>query len=100
MKKRRRVIDRRAGNKQIGSSLNEFLQEEGVLEKTRAVAIKEVVVCQIEQAMLKDNITKMQIARRMRTSRSAPDRLLDPANDAVTLLTLSRAPNPLVESCA
>jgi antitoxin HicB len=50
-----------------------------------------VVVCQIQQPTLKDNIAKMEMARRMRTSRSALDRLLDPANNAVTLLTLSRA---------
>jgi antitoxin HicB len=71
-----------------GSSLNEFLQEEGVLEETRAIAIKEVVAWQIEQAMLKGNITKVEMAKRMRNSRAALNRLLGPANDAVTLLTL------------
>jgi hypothetical protein len=48
-----------------------------------------VVAWQIERAMLKDNITKVEMAERMRTSRAALNRLLDPANDAVTLLTLS-----------
>jgi antitoxin HicB len=78
-------------NKHIGSSVNDFLREEGILEEARAIAIKEVVAWQIQQAMLKDNITKMEMAKRMRTSRAALNRLLDPGNDAVTLQTLSRA---------
>jgi antitoxin HicB len=67
------------------------LQEEGVLEEIRAIAIKEVVAWQIEQAMLKGNITKVEMAKRMRNSRAALNRLLGPANDAVTLPTLWRA---------
>ncbi len=78
-------------NKHIGSSVNDFLREEGILEEARAIAIKEVVAWQIEQAMEKDNVTKMEMAKRMRTSRAALNRLLDPNNDAVTLQTLSRA---------
>jgi antitoxin HicB len=86
MKKRRSV-----GNKHVGSSLNEFLQEEGVLEVTRSIVIKEVVAWQIEQAILKDNITKVEMAKRICNSRAALNGLLDPADDAVTLLTLCRA---------
>jgi antitoxin HicB len=80
-------------NKHVGSSLDEFLQEEGVLEETRALAIKETVAWQVRQAMAKDKITKVEMARRMNTSRAALNRLLDPGNDAVTLQTLSRAAN-------
>jgi antitoxin HicB len=86
MKKRKRV-----GNPHIGFSVNDFLREEGILEEARAIAIKEVVAWQIQQAMEKDNVTKMEMAKRMGTSRSALNRLLDPGNDAVTLQTLSRA---------
>jgi hypothetical protein len=78
-------------NKHVGSSLDEFLKEEGVLEETRAVAIKEAVAWQVQQAMTKDKITKLEMARRMKTSRAALDRLLDPGNSAVTLQTLTRA---------
>jgi antitoxin HicB len=78
-------------NVHVGSSLNDFLKEEGILEETRAVAIKEAVAWQVQQAMLKDNITKVEMARRMKTSRAALDRLLDPGNESVTLQTLSRA---------
>jgi antitoxin HicB len=86
MKKRKSV-----GNKHVGSSLNDFLQEEGVLEETRSIAIKEVVAWQTEQAILKGNITKLEMAKRICKSRAALNRLLDPADDAVTLLTLCRA---------
>lgn len=82
-------------NKHIGSSLDDFLKEEGILEETRAIAIKEAVAWQVQQAMLKDNITKVEMARRMHTSRAALDRLLDPGNRAVTLQTLSRAANAI-----
>ena len=78
-------------NKHVGSSLDEFLKDEGVLEETRAIAIKEAVAWQVQQAMTKDKITKLEMARRMKTSRAALDRLLDPGNSAVTLQTLTRA---------
>jgi antitoxin HicB len=65
-------------NKHIGSSLDDFLKEEGVLEETRAVVLKETLAWQVQQAMKKDKISKVEMARRMKTSRAALDRLLDP----------------------
>ncbi len=82
-------------NKHVGSSLDDFLKEEGLLEESRAIAIKEALAWQVQQAMEKDNITKVEMARRMKTSRAALDRLLDPGNAAVTLQTLSRAANAI-----
>src|ERR1700744_5220709 len=78
-------------NKRVGSSLDEFLKEEGVLAETRAIAIKEAVAWQVQQAMDKEKITKVEMARRMNTSRAALDRLLDPGNASVTLQTLCKA---------
>jgi antitoxin HicB len=78
-------------NKHVGSSLNEFLSEEGILEETRSIAIKEALAYQVQAVMTKNKITKVEMARRMKTSRAALDRLLDPGSDAVTLQTLSRA---------
>lgn len=78
-------------SKHIGSSLDDFLREEGILEETRAVALKETLAWQIQQAMEKGKISKVEMARRMQTSRAALDRLLDPGNASVTLQTLSRA---------
>ena len=78
-------------NKHIGSSLDDFLKEEGILEETRAVALKETLAWQVQQAMEKERISKVEMARRMHTSRAALDRLLDPGNASVTLQTLTRA---------
>jgi hypothetical protein len=78
-------------NKHIGSSLEDFLKEEGVLEATRAVVLKETLAWQVLQAMKKEKISKVEMARRMKTSRAALDRLLDPGNASVTLQTLTRA---------
>ena len=52
-------------NKHIGSSLNDFLKEEGVLEETRAAALKETLAWQVQQAMEKDKISKVEMARRL-----------------------------------
>ena len=78
-------------SKHTGSSLDDFLKEEGVLEETRAIALKDAVAWQVQQAMEKEKITKVEMAKRMRTSRAALDRLLAPGNASVTLQTLTRA---------
>jgi antitoxin HicB len=82
-------------NKYIGSDFDEFLVEEGLLEKAEAVAIKRVLAYQVEQLMQEQNLSKTEMSRRMKTSRAALDRLLDPANQSVTLQTLARAARAL-----
>ena len=81
----------RKKNPYVGSSLDDFLREEGILEETRAAALKETVAWQLLKTMKKEKINKVEMARRMRTSRAALDRLLDPHNTSVTLQTLCRA---------
>ena len=78
-------------NSNIGSSFDDFLREEGIYEETTAIAIKRVLARQIAQQMEAQKLSKASMARRMHTSRAALDRLLDPANDAVTLNTLFKA---------
>ena len=75
----------------VGSTFDGFLKDEGTYEATQAVAIKRVLAWQIEKAMKKQGLTKAEMARRMDTSRSQLDRLLDPRLDSVTLETLARA---------
>lgn len=75
----------------VGSSFDAFLKEQGRYEETQAVAIKRVLAWQIEQAMEREAVSKTEMARRMNTSRSQLDRLLDPENHAVSLETLTRA---------
>ena len=78
-------------NPHSGSSLEGLLREEGLYEDAAAVAIKRVVVWQLEQAMEVRGFSKAELARKMGTSRAALQRLLDPENDSVTLRTLARA---------
>ena len=78
-------------NKYIGSSLDEFLAEESLLESSQSVAIKRVLSWQITQFMRRQNLSKSAMAGRMNTSRSALDRLLNPDNESVTLNTLQNA---------
>ena len=75
-------------NRHIGSDFDEFLQEEGILAETEATAVKRVIAHQIEQEMKDRQISKSALAQMMNTSRSSLDRLLDPENASVTLLTL------------
>jgi antitoxin HicB len=74
-----------------GSSFDEFLREEGLLEEAETVAIKRVIAWQLQQEMQKKRITKKAMADRLHTSRSQLDRLLDPQYAGVTLGALSRA---------
>src|SRR5580700_2972949 len=82
---------RRMKKKNIGSTFDSWLREEGLYEDVSATAIKRIVARQVEAAMQQKGLTKAEMARRMRTSRAALDRLLDPENDAVTLGTLQKA---------
>lgn len=81
------VVDK----KHIGGDFDDFLREEGILDEAEAVATKRVIAFQIAQEMERFDITQAELARRMKTSRSAVERLLDPTNPSVTLSTLERA---------
>jgi hypothetical protein len=75
----------------IGSNFDDFLEEEGLRAETEAAAIKRVLAYQIEMEMKRAKLTKSALADKMHTSRSALDRLLDPANVSITLQTLEKA---------
>jgi hypothetical protein len=82
-----------AGRKKgrIGSSFNDFMKDEGLHQEASAVAIKRVLAWQLEKAMAKDGVTKNEMAKRMRTSRSQLERILDPDNDRIQLDTVFKA---------
>jgi len=75
----------------IGSSFDDFLAEESMLAEAEAVAIKKVIAFQLEETMEKEHITKTEMAKRMKTSRTAINRLLDPLNTSITLATIENA---------
>ena len=80
-----------ADNRYAGSSLDELLSEEGVLEAFQAVAIKEVIAWQLQLAMTEMKLSKRKLALLMKTSRTQVDRVLDPTDGNVTIATLQRA---------
>ena len=77
----------------IGSKLDDLLKEDRLLEvaTATATATKRVIAHQIAMEMKRRRLTKMAMASRMKTSRAALDRLLDPDNPSVTIGTLERA---------
>jgi antitoxin HicB len=79
----------------IGSSFDDYLKDEGAYEETNALAIKRTLAWQLENAMAKEGITKNDMAKRMQTSRSQLDRILDPGNDKIQLDTVFKAARAL-----
>jgi antitoxin HicB len=82
---------KKAKNPHWGSTLDEFLDEEGTRDAFQAVAIKEVLAWQIAEAMKTQGLSRRRLAERMGTSRSQIGRLLDPKDGNVTINTLQRA---------
>ena len=78
-------------NSHIGSSFDDFLDEENLLVEANEIAIKRVIAWQLQQEIEAKRMTKTDVAKAMGTSRAAVDRLLDPNNTSVTLNTLSKA---------
>ena len=74
-----------------GSTLESFLEQEGILEEATIAAVKSVIAWQLAQEMAKKGITKARMAEMMKTSRAQLDRVLDPENGNVTIETLQRA---------
>ena len=82
---------KKKNNPRRGSTVDDFLSEEGILEETQNLAIKEVLAWQIQQAMDVRKLSRNRMAQEMGTSRSQISRLLDPKDGNVTLATLQRA---------
>ena len=82
-------------NPHIGSSFNDFLAEEAMLEEATAVAVKRLIAWQIEQEMEAQKLTKTAMAKKMHTSRAALNRLLDETDTSLTLTTLASAATAL-----
>jgi antitoxin HicB len=76
--------------KHIGSSIDDFLRQEGIFEEAQAQAVKEVIAWQLAAAMKRQKISKNKMAKLLRTSRTQVDRLLN-GKDDITLSSLQRA---------
>jgi antitoxin HicB len=78
-------------NPHVGSSFDNWLEQEGIHEEITAAAIKSVIARQLAAEMKKKRITKKRMAELMKTSRAQVDRLLDPDNGGATIDSLARA---------
>ncbi|MGD0137410.1 MAG: hypothetical protein ABSD28_00915 [Tepidisphaeraceae bacterium] len=76
--------------KHLGSRFEDFLESEGILEECRASAIKFKLAHELEKAMNQQKISKVEMAKRLKTSRTGIDRLLDPDNTSITLNTMAK----------
>ena len=77
-------------NPHWGSTLDDFLHEEGIYEAAKAEAVTRVISWQLAEEMRKRGMTKKQMAEQMHTSRAQVDRILK-AKGNVTIETLQRA---------
>ena len=78
-------------NPSRGSTFKDYLKDEGAHEETTSAAVKRVLTWQLEQAMKKEQLSKNQMAKKMKTSRSQLDRILDPDNSKIQLDTIMKA---------
>ena len=77
-------------NEYTGSNFDDFLEEDGILEEVSVKAHKRLLVLQLADIMQENNITKTNLAKKLQTSRSQLDRILDPNNSSITLDVLER----------
>lgn len=75
----------------VGSNLEDFLSEEGILHEVTATAVKRVIAWQIAKEMEAQHLNKTAMAKKMHTSRAALNRLLDEEDTSLTLTTLASA---------
>jgi len=77
--------------KHIGQNFDEFLREEGIFEEVQLNALKKAIAHQVKTLMQKQGIRKTEMAKRMKTSRSSLERLLNEESHNVTLTTITKA---------
>ena len=77
-------------NKHRGSDFSEFLEEDGILAEVETLALKRLVAHELQRILDHEHITKTQLAARMKTSRAALDRILDPSNPSLTVASLGK----------
>ena len=82
-------------HKNIGANFDSFLDDEGIRDQVENVATKRVIAFQLQEEMKKQHLSKTALAKKMNTSRSSLNRLLDPEDEAITFKTLKKAANVL-----
>ncbi len=85
-------------NPRIGTSFDSLLKEEGMYGEVTSTAIKRSLSMEMQKVMQSQSISKVEMAKRMETSRTQLNRLLDPENDKIQLDTLYKAASALGKS--
>jgi predicted XRE-type DNA-binding protein len=65
--------------KGIGQNFDDFLIEQGIYDEVKELAAKKIIALQLQRELEAQNLSKSQIAKKMRTSRAAIDNILDPS---------------------
>ena len=81
--------------KHIGSTFDSFLEEEGIKQDVDLLATKKRLAGCILILMDERRVTRTALAKRMNTSRTLVNRILDPSDASITLATLSKASHAL-----
>ena len=76
--------------KHLGSNVHNFLAKDGILEECPVAAIKFKISRELQKAMTERKLSKAEIAKCLKTSRTGVDRLLDPENTSITLNTMAK----------
>jgi len=79
-----------SNKKQLGSTFDSFLEDEGILEEVHAEAVKRVLAWQVSQFIEDNALTKSAFARQIETSRAQLDRVLNPTNTSLNLNTMCK----------
>ncbi|HLB34910.1 MAG TPA: helix-turn-helix transcriptional regulator [Chthoniobacterales bacterium] len=82
-------------NKYRGSDFDDFLKEEGIYEDVCALAVKRIIATQVAASLKECNKSVADLAKEMKTSRAAVNRLLDERNYSVSLRTLAKTASAL-----
>ena len=75
-------------NKHIGSSVRSLFEETGDLEEALALAEKKIIAETFRRKMEKNKITKAALAKKMGTSRSQLDSILNASDSGLTLTSI------------
>ena len=82
---------RKASNRQLGTDFDDFLREQGFYDEAHVIAVKRMLAFELGRGMVKVQLTRTTMAKRMGTTRVQLDRLLNPDGPATTLQPLARA---------
>jgi antitoxin HicB len=83
-----------------GGDFRDFLNEQGILGEVEARALKQSLSLQLDRLLHEEELTKTQMAVRMKTSRAAVDRLLDAAAHPDSWMTIRASAACWIPSCA